>query len=137
MWPNNPQHNNRSHLPLTQPKRGHPPHSPVRPPPPDPESTAGRRHPRGRATRWLPPAALRPQAAAPAPCWCLLGAWASARLPPAPCAGTRPRQTRRGGLSRLPPFPHPRGRRPDPSIRHPVAEARQLADQLHCQSPHW
>ena len=40
------------------------------PPPPLP---AGR-HPRGCASRWLPPAALRPRATAPAP-WCLLCAW--------------------------------------------------------------
>ena len=46
--------------------------TPRAPPPPAP-LPAGR-HSRGCASRWLPPAALRPRVAAPAP-WCLLCAW--------------------------------------------------------------
>ncbi|KAG2577337.1 hypothetical protein PVAP13_6NG093703, partial [Panicum virgatum] len=118
-----------SHLPLTQPKRGHPPPSPVRPPPPDPESTAGRRHPRGRATRWLPPAALRPQAA-------------SARLPP-PAGAVRGHAAAANPARRsLPPPAVPAPARPPPRPFDPAPGCRSAAASTHavgyraCPSAH-
>ncbi|PUZ53385.1 hypothetical protein GQ55_5G048300 [Panicum hallii var. hallii] len=108
---------------------------PYRPGFPDPEGSAGRRHPRGRASRRLPAAARGPS--------CLLGE----RAPPAgavrghAAAANPARRLQRRRAPARPPAP-PSPRPSEAPSRRPAAAARQLSAQRHCpianlQSPHW